>query len=283
MAKIKVFTDSPADVPVETIQKLNMGLFPVKIHFGEETYRDYIDISVKEFYKKLSKAEDIPTTSQITIIEFYEGFKKAALEGYDTIICFTLPPEASGTFQNANLAKEMLNDEMRNIDITIIPGSLAYIYGRLAKEAAVMAMENKSKQEILERVEYLKNNCYVIFVVDTLKYLKKGGRINPAVAAIGEVLNIKPMLTVKEGLVSVVEKIRGNKKLIHRIMELLKENGIEQAKEVYIFDGDADDKVDLIKENLKEYFNITNTEIAPVGPVIGTHAGPGVVGVLFFK
>ncbi len=284
MQKIKIFTDSPADISREMLEKYDIGFFPVKIMFGEDTYRDYIDITCEEFYKKLEESAEIPTTAQVTLLDFQEGFTEAVKAGYESIICFTLSKESSGTFQNANLARNMVLEEYPDADITIIPGSLSYVYGCQVVEAAKMASENAEKQEILDRIKYIEENRYVIFVAGTLKYLKKGGRINPTVAAIGEVLNIKPLLTLKDGLVSAVEKVRGEKKVIPKMMEYLEENGIRDAKEVYVFDGAAgEEKLSAVKAALEEKFGITKTSVVQVGPVIGAHIGPGVTGVLIIK
>ncbi len=284
MQKIKIFTDSPADVPMKDIEDYNIGLFPVKIQFGDTTYRDYIDISCEEFYKKLVESDEMPTTSQITVVDFQEGFKEAIEEGYETIICYTLSKEASGTFQNANLAKNMILEEYPDADIEIIPGLLSYVYGQVVIETAKMAQNGATKQEILEAAEYMLQNRYIVFVAGTLKYLKKGGRINPTVATIGEVLNIKPLLTLKDGLVSDIEKIRGEKKVIPKMLDHIEENGANEAKGVYIFNGAADeDKISALRTALEERFGFTDVPVVQIGSVIGAHIGPGVLGVLITK
>ncbi len=284
MNKIKIFADSPGDIPQELVKKYDMGFLPVALNFNGKDHRDYIDITPQEFYKLLPNMEEIPTTSQIRVPEFEEAFRGALEDGYDTIICFTLAQEASGTFNNANLAKNMLLEEYPNADITIVSGSLSYIYGRLAVEAAKLASEGADKDTILNAVNALAENSGHFFVVTTLKYLKKGGRISPAVAGIGDILNIKPILAVKNGLVTAVDKVRGSKKVIPKLMSFLKESGIEGAKEVYIFDGAAaEEDISAVKAALKENFGIEDVRISVVGPVIGLHTGPGIYGVLFFK
>lgn len=284
MNKIKIFADSPGDIPQELIKKYNIGFLPVTINFNGKDHRDYLDITPAEFYELLPQLEEIPTTSQIRVPEFENAFRDALENGYDTIICFTLAQEASGTFNNANLAKNMLLEEYPNADITIVSGSLAYMYGRLAVEAAKLATEGADKETILKAVKNLEENSAHFFVVTTLKYLKKGGRISPAVAGIGDILNIKPILAVKNGLVTVVDKVRGSKRVLPKLVSFLKDAGIEGAKEVYIFDGAADPAdISAVKTALKENFNIEDVQISTVGSVIGLHTGPGIYGVLFFK
>lgn len=284
MNKIKIFADSPSDIPQELIEKYDMGFLPVSLSFGGKEYRDYLDITPSEFYKLLPEMDEIPTTSQIRVPEFEDAFRQTLKDGYDTIICFTLAQESSGTFNNANLAKNMLLEEYPYADITIVSGSLSYMYGRLAVEAAKLAQSGSDKDTILAAVKNLSENSSHFFVVTTLKYLKKGGRINPTVAGIGDILNIKPILAVKNGLVTAVDKVRGTKKVIPKLVSFLKDAGIENAKEVYIFDGAASESdIAAVKTALKENFNIENVQISVVGPVIGLHTGPGIYGVLFFK
>lgn len=284
MSNIKIFADSPGDIPQELLEKYNIGFIPVSLYINGKEYKDYADITPSEFYELLPNIAEIPTTSQIRVPEFEAAFRSALDDGYDTIICFTLAQEASGTFNNANLAKNMLLEEYPNADITIVSGSLAYIYGRLAVEAGKLASEGASKEEILKAVNELAENSANFFVVTTLKYLKKGGRIKPTVANIGDILNIKPILSVKDGLVTAIDKVRGSKKVIPKLMSFVRDAGIENAKEVYIFDGAADPAdIEAVKAALKENFNIENAQIAAVGPVIGLHTGPGIFGILLFK
>lgn len=284
MSNIKIFTDSPADVQYDVIQKLNIGLFPIRILFGEEVVRDYVDITPAEFYERIKTCDDIPTTSQMTVLDFYEGFKGAIEEGYDTIICFTISKEASGTYQNAHLAAQMLEEDGIKADISIINGYLSYVYGRAVVKAAEMVIDSCGKDEIIETATGLIDSARVYFLVDSLKYLKKGGRINATAATVGDILNIKPILSISDGLVTVADKVRGSKKAFARMFDLAEEAGIRDAKEVYIFDGAAEPElIEKTRAELNERFGVTNAEIAIVGPVIGTHAGPGLVGLLFFK
>ncbi len=284
MQKIKIFTDSTADVPVADLEKYGIGMFPIKIQLGDDTYKDAIDITIDEFYKKLEETDEMPTTSQVTVVEFEEGFKKAVEEGYETIICFTLSKEASGTYQNAVLAKKMVLEEYPDADIEIISGQLSYVYGNVVTKAGIMAQNGADKKEIMDTVQHMFDNFYVIFVAGTLKYLKKGGRINPAVATIGEVLNIKPILTLKDGLVDNIEKVRGDKKIIPKMIEYLAQNGASEAKEMYIFDGAAgEEKIEAVRKALEDNFGFANAPAVKLGSVIGAHIGPGVYGVLISK
>lgn len=284
MSKIKIFTDSPADIPYDVVQKLNIGFFPVRILFGEEVVRDYVDITPAEFYERIKDADELPTTSQMTVLDFYEGFKAAIEDGYDTIICFTISKEASGTYQNAHLAKQMLEEDGIKADINIVAGYLSYVYGRAVVEAAEMVIDGRGKDEIIETATKIIDSARVYFLVDSLKYLKKGGRINATAATVGDILNIKPILSIDGGLVTVADKVRGSKKALARMFDLIDEAGIREAKEVYIFDGAAGDElIAKVRSELEEHFGVTDAKISIVGPVIGTHAGPGLVGIMIFK
>ena len=140
MSKIKIISDSAADIRYETIEKYGIKILPINLYFGDELYRDYFDIKFEEFYKKLAAENDIPKTSQISPTVFYDAYKEAADEGFDTVLCFTLSKAGSGTYNNANLAANMLHDEGVELDIAVVDTmSYCFMYGRAVEIAAEMA------------------------------------------------------------------------------------------------------------------------------------------------
>lgn len=286
MPKIKVMCDSPADVPAQLVEQYQIKVVPVELFIGDDTYHDGQDITSHEFFarqKALPENESI-THAQIKVLDFYDAFQEVEKQGYDTLLCFTMSPNTSGTHQNAHMAKKMMDDENTKLDIRVLDGkSLTYVYGRFVVEAAKMAMEGKSVDEILERVLWMQEHHFVVFTVGTLKYLKKGGRLHPAAAAIGEVLGIKPLLSVNDGLVTSLEKVRGSKKVNQRILALLKENGAQSAKEFYVLDGDVPEKAAQLEQMVKDEFHPENLYRAYVGPVIGVHTGEDITGVIIYQ
>ncbi len=282
MGKIKVICDSSGDIPKEYVEKNQITIVPMTVEFQDKSYRDFYEINSEVFFQKLTQTEEFPTTAQVSAEQFLEAFQQALKEGYETIICFTISSLSSGTYQNANLAKRMLLEEQQ-ADVEIVDSqSFAYVYGKIAQEAAEMALQGKSKEEILQQVQYRQEHVDVVFVVDTLKYLKKGGRINPGVAALGEVLDIKPVLTIRDGLISVEDKIRGKKRVPVKLMKLLEKKQITSAKEVVVLHGSCLETAKEYIAAMKETFGIEDPQIVEVGPVIGVHTGPGVVAVILY-
>lgn len=282
MSKIKVICDSGGDIPKELAEQYQITIMPFLVEFGEESYRDYYEIDSKTFFQKLTETNEIPTTAQISTEQFIQVFEEAVQEGYDTILYFSLSSRASGTYQNAHLAKKMfLEDHQADIEL-IDSQAFAYVYGRVAQEAAQWALEGRTKDEIMEQVQYRLTHYDIVFVVDTLQYLKKGGRINPGVAAIGEILDIKPVLTIRDGLISMEEKIRGKKRVPAKLMKLLEKKNITQAKEVVVLHGSCPDAAAEYIDAMKETFGIPQPQLVEVGPVIGVHTGPGIIAVVLY-
>ncbi len=281
--KFKIISDSSSDIPKELVDKYDIDIIPVLITVDDKTYKDYYEMTAEQFCEILKTCDDNTkfSTAQASLDTFIERFKKWTNDGYK-IICFTISSSGSGTFQTANLAKQYLLDE-GDCDIEIIDSKIyTYVYGRAVIEAAQMAESGSSKEEILNRINEILSSGNAFFVTDTLKFLKKGGRIKPAVAAIGEILNIKPILTVDDGVINSLEKVRGSKKVVPRIMELLKNTGFEKGLPLYIIDGGDQQKNDEMKKALSETFGIENAPLAKIGPTILLNTGPGLTGVLYY-
>lgn len=280
--KIKIISDTNADVPKELVEKYGIDVIPTIIYVDDKSYRDFYDIDADGFCEILKNVTDSTklSTTQANIDAFLESFRKWTVEGYK-IILFTISSEGSGTFQTANLAKQYLLDEM-DADIDIIDSrSYSLIYGRAVVEAAKMASEGIDKATIIARSKEIIESGNAFFAVDTLKFLKKGGRIKPAVAAIGEILNIKPLLVVADGLINSVEKIRGSKRVVPRIIELLKESDYTPDCPIYALDGGSAENTKAMCEALEKEFGI-KPEVAKIGPAILLNTGPGLSGVIYF-
>lgn len=274
MGKIKLVTDSTADLSEDLIRKYDIHVVPLKVHMEQDVYRDGVDISPAVFYPRLAQLRELPTTSQPSPGEFKEVYEKLAQDG-SKIISIHLSSLLSGTYQSALLAKNMLPD----LDITVIDSKsvttgLGLILINVAKE-----IENgKNHEEIVEFVESLSNNLYIFFVVDTLEYLQKGGRIGKAQAMLGSLLNIKPLLSIDDGIVTPVEKVRGQKKALERLIQLAKEKICENSQ-IAIVNGANPDGAKRVKEKLIAEIGLREFIFSEVGPVVGTHAGPGVLGI----
>lgn len=279
MSRVRIVTDSTADLSEEIIKDLQIEVVPLKVIFGEEVYRDWIDLKPKEFYDKLKASTILPTTSQPSPGEFAEVYQNIGKDG-TSIISIHISSELSGTYQSAFLAKNMIE----NIDIEVIDTKLvAMALGIIVIEAARAAKEGKSKEEILALIDNLKSKIKLIFIVDTLEYLQKGGRIGKASALLGSILNIKPICILSEGIVTPYSKMRGKTKAIEKLMDFMHEDIKENQPIICSFiHCDDYDSVLQLKEIIEKRFNVKDSSVTDVGAVIGTHVGPGTVGVIFY-
>lgn len=277
MSNIRIVTDSTADLPAEVYQKYGIEIVSLKVHFGEEVFEDkHMDPDL--FYQKLAQASKLPTTSQPSPVDFLEVYKRLNESPDTSIISIHLSSALSGTYQSAMLAKSMLEEKA---DITIIDGrSASYGTGMLVKLAAEAAASGKSRDEIVELVTKMRESTKLYFLVDTLEYLHKGGRIGKASAVFGSLLNIKPILSIDdEGEVFAADRIRGQKRAMSRIVELLKQEFGDREVNVAIAYADNKSICDELGEMIKQGLNIKHYSNSRIGSVIGTHAGTGATGV----
>jgi DegV family protein with EDD domain len=281
VANIKIVTDSSADIPKALLDELGITVVPLKVHFGEETYVEGVDITAETFYPKLVSSDRLPTTSQPSPADFLEAYKKLATEPGDEIISLHISSALSGTYQSAVLAKQLLEEQ---IPVHIVDTRYAsFGHGVMVVTAARMAREGKSAEEILEAVAKKREGSQIYFIVDTLQYLYKGGRIGKASALFGSLLNIKPILTVDEaGEVAPVDKVRGQKNALSRMIELLEKDMAGRNMELYVGHAAAPEMAQQLKDLIVSRLNVEPKMFIDVGPIIGTHAGPGTLAVFAF-
>ncbi|MCS1351380.1 DegV family protein [Mechercharimyces sp. CAU 1602] len=277
MAQVRIVTDSTADIPAEMIEKLGIGVVPLKVHFGEETYLDGVTISPDAFYQKLMEDERLPTTSQPSPMDFVEIYRQAAAEGVTQILSIHLSSAMSGTYQSAMLAKSMVEGE---IEVEVIDSKKpSYVYGMIVIAAARAAQAGQSLAQCTQLVYRMRDHVKVYFLVDTLEYLQKNGRIAKASALVGTLLNIKPILSVNEdGEVCPVEKVRGKNRAVGRIFELLQTELTSPIQAAVIHACD-DEQANKVEGKLKEAFEVHELVRTYVGPVIGAHAGPKAIAI----
>ncbi|NOU95206.1 DegV family EDD domain-containing protein [Paenibacillus sp. LMG 31456] len=278
MSQIRIVTDSTADIPAEIREALGIEMVPLKVHFGMDTYRDQIDMGSEAFFESLTSSSVLPTTSQPSPVQFVETFKRLTEESNAPIISIHLSAGLSGTYQSALLAKSMMDE---SADITVIDSrSASYGFGALVVAAAEAARSGGSKEEILELLDSMRQKLKLYFLVDTLEYLQKGGRIGKAAALVGSLLNIKPILSVSdEGTVYSVDKVRGQKKAMARIIELLKQDLGDTPLHITVAHAASLETAELFNELMLQNFVVQSSRYTNIGPVIGTHTGPGAVAV----
>lgn len=284
MGNVRIVTDSTADIPLEIREQYGITMVPLKVLFGEDTYLDTIDITTDQFYKKLKSSSILPTTSQPSPVEFSDVYEQLLAEDPTApIISIHLASVLSGTYQSATIAQSMIEAEHANITV-IDSKSASYGSGMQVILAAKLAQAGASVEEIIAAVEERQRTSEVFFLVDTLEFLQKGGRIGKASALIGSLLNIKPILSLeKTGEVYSVDKARGSKKAMAKIVDLLKD--IYGQSEVAIVVAWADEEV-IAKEletRIAAELNVKEINYTTIGSVIGTHTGPGTSAVFLYK
>ncbi len=275
---VKIITDSTADLPKELIEKHNIGVAPLMVNFHDGTFRDGVDLTPGEFYTKLGDSKQLPTTSQVNPPVFVDMYKKE-LEKGNSIVSIHLSSKGSGTYQSATNAKNVLESD--NIEII---DSLGYSMGMglIALEGAGMAEEGASLGEIRDKMLDMRNRMQYVFGVDTLEYLKKGGRLSPVKATIAAVMNVKPILYVLDGEIEVLDKVRGRKKVLSRLIEELDKKGVDIGEQTLaVVHSECPEEALVMKEMLETKYNPRDVIISEIGCVIGTHVGPGTVSIFF--
>ena len=277
---IHIITDSTSDITQAQAAKEDFIVVPLHNLFGEEEYLDGVTISTEEFYQRLVTTEDLPTTSQPSPEEFLTHFNRCKEEGSSAVV-ITISSKLSGTFQSAGIAKEMCEyDEIYLVD------SLTATLGLncLVQYAKILRERGLSAREIAKELEEKKHKIRVFALVDTLKYLKKGGRLSASAALAGTLLHIKPIIEVKDGIVEVAAKSRGLQGAYKKMMELTEEaNGIDREFPYTIgYTGDVNSTLNF-ETYTKECLKIQDITKIAIGSTIGVHAGPGACGIAFFS
>ncbi len=277
---IRIVIDSTSDVTDEIIKKYNLKVVPLTVNFEKESYLDKIELSTKEFFEKLAAADKLPTTTLVSPGAFVEAFSEILLEG-DQVLGLFLASEFSGTYDSARMAKDMIGSgDIHIIDTrSVCLGSFALIL-----EAIELVEQNKAIEDIVEILEKLREKIIAVAALDTLKYLEKGGRLSKGQAVVGSLLNVKPIIAIVDGKIQVIEKIRGKNKAVKWFDEWIEKNNYDLSdKSVLLFHGRAYEQLKLLRETIEEKYKIKSIIEQEIGAVIGTHAGPGVLGIGFLN
>ena len=274
-SKIKIITDSASDLLPEEAKKYDIDVIPFSIFIDGKEYRTGVDISSEEFYKMQKTCKEVPQTSLVAPEVIYETFKKYVEEGKE-IFMITISSNASGFYNSTRLASEMITDEYPDAKIKILDTQkFAYVYAYGAIEAAKMAEEGLSLDEIYEKTAAIIDDYEVFAVPESLVYLEKGGRINKASLIFGSALDLKPMISIRGGLIESIGMLRGTKKIPQKLIKKIKETGVSQeGKTVMVLNGDMDETVEEFVELVKAELNPGEILVKPIGPTIATHIGP---------
>ena len=270
---IRIITDSTSDIGLDYAKELNIEIVPLKVIFNTAEYKDRIDLQPEKFYELLENCDALPTTSQPAPQDFMDFFEDAK-QKKDSVILITLSSGLSGTYQNACMAKDLVEYE----DIHIIDSLSATQALRLIVEKAVSLRDKGfSAEEIVKEIENYKTRVKIYGIVDTLEFLFKGGRLSRTSATVGSVLKLKPIIGFKEkGKLDVFGKARGTQKATDKLIDFIKQgNEIDLDEPVCIAYTGNNTSIEKFENKLKDELEIKNVKHGVVGPVIGTHAGPG--------
>lgn len=275
---VRIVTDSTADLPADQAEALGITVVPLTVFFGDDAYLDNVDLDTAGFYEKLQASKDLPRTSQPSPAKFQEAYSKLISEGADGILSVHLSGKLSGTFQSARTASESLTDEERRVPIEVIDSeNISAAMSMAVLRAAVEARDGLGLEELKTNLLDRLKRTRLLAVLDTLEYVKRGGRIGAASAVLGNMLSVKPIISLKEGEVVTVERPRTRGKAFERMAQILKESG--QIEQIAIAESNEQVGKQLV-EALKPVYN-DQIPIYKLGPVIGTHTGPGAVALTY--
>lgn len=273
--RVAIVTDSTSDLTPEIQARHGVTVVPLNVHFGQDSFRDGVDLSPDAFIAKMATTEKLPTTSQPSVGAFETVFRTLATD-HDEILCVLISSRLSGTLQSATLAGEAVRDL---IPVTIVDSeNVAYALGFQAIRAAELASENLPATEIATILSAEIPQYHIIFFVETLDHLRRGGRIGKAAKLLGSILQLRPLLRVEGGQVVPFERTRTRSKAISALLEFARElSGIEQAAVIY---NSTPAEAASLAQQLHPIAKIEDVPIVQFGPVISTHVGPGVLGLV---
>jgi DegV family protein with EDD domain len=280
MSKIAIVTDSTAYIPADLVQKHNLTVTPQVLIWGEETFRDGIDIQPDEFYARLKTSKVMPTTSQVSPATMQSTFEGLIEKGYEVLGIF-VSARLSGTIQSAVQAIDMMGNAGEKVKI-VDSKTTAMAMGFQALTVARAVENGANMEDAVALAERAREHTGVYFAVDTLEFLHRGGRIGGAQRFLGTALNMKPVLAVVDGRVEAVERIRTKSKALERVLELV----MEQTKgktpvQLATLHAAAEGEARTLLDKASKQLNATESILSTVSPVVGTHAGPGTVGLAY--
>jgi len=272
---VRVVTDSACDLPENLVAAMGIEIVPLSIRFGTEEFVDREELSVDAFWERLRTSDDLPETSAPSAGAFEAKFRDLANRGATGIICINLSSRLSATMQSAQVAASAVRDDCPIVVIDSLTVSMGL--GALCLTAARRAADGGRLEEIVEAVLSRRDRTHLFGALDTLEFLKRGGRIGGARALLGSMLSIKPIVEVAGGLVEEAGKVRTRSKALQVLADKVKAQPVETCA---VLQGQADDVEELL-DRISPAIPRDEIVVGTVGPVIGTHAGPGVIGVTF--
>jgi DegV family protein with EDD domain len=281
MGKVKILVDSSADIPLEIAQSLGIGIIPMPVNIGERSYLEGVDLKVESFYNSFKEFTELPKTSQPNLQDVVNSYREAG-SGGNSVIAVHLSSGLSGTVQTANLAKEMLKDEVKIAVIDSLGASLGV--GMMAINAAEQAAEGVDFDEIITSLEQDRAKMRYVFTLDTLEYLIKGGRVSKVSGMVGTLLDIKPLLHITEqGKIEGYGKVRGRRASLRKLAEQISsEIKHPESQVIGISHSMCQEDSQILAEEIRAKIEIKGIIFSTIGCTVGSHTGPGCV-ALFYR
>ncbi|ANU13769.1 DegV family protein [Planococcus halocryophilus Or1] len=280
---MRLFADSASDLPKDFFENEDVVLFPLRVHIGDQDFEDIRGIqSIKVF--DAIRAGNHPKTSQVSPEEMLKAFEQLAIADEEGLyIAFS--SELSGTYSTAVMVADQVREDYPDLKLSILDSKAASLgYGLLVKEAVKLRSGGHSLETILEKISFMADHLESLFTVEDLDYMAKGGRISKGSAFVGGLLNIKPLLHVEDGKLVPIEKLRGRKKVIKRMIELMQERGSQLDQQtIAISHGDDEEFALILKQEIEQHFNPKEVEVHMIGSVIAAHTGPGTLALFFLN
>ena len=277
--KVAIVTDGACSLSPAQGEQLGVHVAPVYVNFDNKTYQAGVDLEASEFYRLMHASKKLPTTAQPTAADFINLYTRLADEA-DEIVTVVISHHMSATLQSAEMAKE----QFTKVPVHIIDSeSVSLGFGMMAIAAARVAAQGQDAKAVIQLVEEIKRRIKIIFTVDTLEYLHKGGRIGGATAFLGSALSIKPILYIKDGRIEPLEKQRTRKRSVARLLKIMEEKVGSDEVHVAILHGNIPDEAHELEQQIRGRFNCVELVTSEMGPVIGVHAGPGTLGLVFYS
>ena len=281
MRKIAIVTDSTGCIPVEQLKEFDIHVSYISLVFGTESYREFVDMTAEQFLERCANYSGLPTTSQPSPGQTIELYESLFEQGYEDIIHINLSSQLSGSHQNAVNCAEMVNPEHIHV---FDSRTVAYTQGMLAVYAAKKAQEGASVQEILEYLEMMRENNQLYAAINDLTNLRKGGRLSNVEAALGSLLQIKPICQIQpDGTLQAIEKIRTFKKSLKRLIEIGKEANLSDDYQIVVMHIGNEEGAKTLQAELKEVYPNHEINIYPISLVVAVHGGPGAVAMGWVK
>lgn len=278
---IKIVTDSTCDLPPGYFEEYDIAVVPINIQFGTETYRDGIDIDRKTFYQKIDELGVLPTTSQPSSGQFEEHYRRLAAEGADDIISLHVTAKLSGTYQSADLTREMVADQVRVHPFDSACGSAGL--GFMALEAARLVRAGAGVSAILARMAEIRERMNLVLSVKDLRFAQMSGRVGRLQGSIASLLNVKPIVLLQDGEIDVVEKVRSQSRAISRLIRMVSEQVGSDPVNLAAIHADAPDEGQALMEQTANYFNRREHFLVNLTTSLVVHFGPGTLGLVAYR